>query len=239
MRTLSKGSAQSRGSGGLSLILEDGLFKRVCRAAQADPDGSYLLLVDEISRGNVAKIMGELLTLLERDKRGLTVTLPQSKETFSVPPNVFLLGTMNTADRSIKLLDAALRRRFAFLEFMPDSELLHGATVGDLALDDFLDGLNQRIAKYEGREKQVGHSYLLDDGQPVSEVEEFACRFREEILPLLQEYCYDEYAALARFIGSELVDAEAGTLNMEKIDDAEQLVAALAREFGEGGASAE
>ena len=107
----------------------------------------------------------------------------------------------------------------------------------ELALDDFLDGLNQRIAKHEGREKQVGHSYLLDDGQPVSEVDEFACRFREEILPLLQEYCYDEYAALARFIGSELVDAEAGTLNMEKIDDAEQLVAALAREFGEGGAS--
>ena len=228
---------ESGSSGGLSLTLEDGVFKRVCRAAQANPGRPYLLLVDEINRGNVAKIMGELLTLLERDKRGLTVTLPQSRETFSVPPNVFLLGTMNTADRSIRLLDAALRRRFAFLECMPDSELLHGATVGELALDDFLDGLNQRIAKHEGREKQVGHSYLLDDGQPVSEVDEFACRFREEILPLLQEYCYDEYAALARFIGSELVDAEAGTLNMEKIDDAEQLVAALAREFGEGGAS--
>ena len=227
----------SGGSGGLSLTLEDGIFKRVCRTAQANPGQPYLLLVDEINRGNVAKIMGELLTLIERDKRGLTVTLPQSKETFSVPPNVFLLGTMNTADRSIKLLDAALRRRFAFLECMPDSELLHGATVGDLPLDDFLDGLNQRIAKHEGREKQVGHSYLLDGGQAVSEVDEFACRFREEILPLLQEYCYDEYAALARFIGSELVDAEAGTLNMETIDDAEQLVAALAREFGEGGAS--
>ena len=169
------------GAGGLSLALEDGLFKRVCRAAQANPGRPYLLLIDEINRGNVAKIMGELLTLLERDKRGLTLTLPQSKETFSVPPNVFLLGTMNTADRSIKLLDAALRRRFAFLECMPDSELLHGAEVGDLALDDFLDGLNQRIARFEGREKQVGHSYLLVDGQPVDEVEEFAARFREEV----------------------------------------------------------
>ena len=225
------------GAGGLSLALEDGVFKRVCRAAQANPGRPYLLLIDEINRGNVAKIMGELLTLLERDKRGLTLTLPQSKETFSVPRNVFLMGTMNTADRSIKLLDAALRRRFAFLECMPDSDLLHGATVGDLALDDFLDGLNQRIARFEGREKQVGHSYLLVDGQPVDEVEEFAARFREEILPLLQEYCYDEYATLAKFIGSELVDADAGTLDAEKVDDAEQLVAALAREFGESGVS--
>ena len=228
---------ESGGAGGLSLALEDGVFKRVCRAAQANPGRPYLLLVDEINRGNVAKILGELLTLLERDKRGLTVTLPQSKETFSVPLNVFLLGTMNTADRSIKLLDAALRRRFAFLECMPDSELLHGGAVGDLALDDFLDGLNQRIARFEGREKQVGHSYLLVDGQPVDEVEEFAARFREEILPLLQEYCYDEYATLAKVIGRELVDAEAGTLDSEKVDDAEQLVAALAREFGEGGNS--
>ena len=225
------------GAGGLSLALEDGLFKRVCRAAQANPGRPYLLLIDEINRGNVAKIMGELLTLLERDKRGLTLTLPQSKEPFSVPPNVFLLGTMNTADRSIKLLDAALRRRFAFLECMPDSELLHGAEVGDLALDDFLDGLNQRIARFEGREKQVGHSYLLVDGQPIDEVEEFAARFREEILPLLQEYCYDDYAMLAKFIGSELVDADAGTLDAEKVDDAEQLVAALAREFDAGGVS--
>lgn len=225
------------GAGGLSLALEDGLFKRVCRAAQVNPGRPYLLLIDEINRGNVAKIMGELLTLLERDKRGLTLTLPQSKETFSVPPNVFLLGTMNTADRSIKLLDAALRRRFAFLECMPDSELLQGAEVGDLALDDFLDGLNQRIARFEGREKQVGHSYLLVDGQPVDEVEEFAARFREEILPLLQEYCYDDYAMLAKFIGSELVDADAGTLDAERVDDAEQLVAALAREFGAGGGS--
>lgn len=225
------------GTGGLSLALEDGLFKRVCRAAHANPGRPYLLLIDEINRGNVAKIMGELLTLLERDKRGLSLTLPQSKETFSVPPNVYLLGTMNTADRSIKLLDAALRRRFAFIECMPDSELLHGAAVGELALDDFLDGLNQRIARFEGREKQVGHSYRLVDGQAVDEVEEFAARFREEILPLLQEYCYDDYAMLAKFIGTELVDAEAGTLDAAKVDDAEQLVAALGREFGEGGAS--
>ena len=218
--------------GGLTLRLEDGVFKRLCRAAQASPDVSYLLLVDEINRGNVAKILGELLTLLERDKRGLTVTLPQSKEAFAVPPNVYLLGTMNTADRSIKLLDAALCRRFAFTELMPDVELLRGAAVGELALDEFLEGLNRRIAEEEGREKQIGHSYLLDGGQPISDAAEFAGRFREEILPLLQEYCYDEYPTLAKYIGSALVDAEGQQLDEERLSDPEQLVAILAAEFG-------
>lgn len=221
-----------QGEGGLALHLEDGIFKRVCRAAQAHPDRPYLILVDEINRGNVAKILGELLTLLEYDKRGLTVSLPQSKETFSIPPNVYLLGTMNTADRSIKMLDAALRRRFAFLELMPDLELLRGASVGDLSLDEFLEELNRRIARSEGREKQIGHAYLLDGGDPVSEVEEFASRFREEILPLLQEYCYDEYGTLEKFIGRGLVDAEAQSLDLEKVSNSEQLVAALAAEFG-------
>lgn len=220
-----------QGRGGLALQLEDGVFKRVCRAAQAHPDRPYLLLVDEINRGNVAKILGELLTLLENDKRGLSVSLPQSKETFSIPPNVYLLGTMNTADRSIKLLDAALRRRFAFIELMPDLDLLRGASVGDLALDEFLEELNRRIARLEGREKQIGHAYLLDGGNPVSEVSDFAVRFREEILPLLQEYCYDEYGTLAKFIGGGLVDSEAQALDQEKVGDSEQLVAALAAEF--------
>ena len=223
------------GEGTLSLRLEDGIFKRVCATAQANPEQTYLILVDEINRGHVAKILGELLTLLERDKRGLTVMLPQSKQLFAIPTNVYVLGTMNTSDRSIKLLDAALRRRFAFLELMPDIDLLRGAKVGDLALDELLDGLNRRIAKEEGREKQIGHSYLLDEGQAIADPAEFAIRFREEILPLLQEYCYDEYGTLARFVGSELVDAAGRSLQHEVLDDPEQLVAALTREFGTDG----
>ena len=175
--------------------------------------------------------MGELLTLLEEDKRGLTVTLPQSKQAFSVPANVYLLGTMNTADRSIKLLDAALRRRFAFLEMMPELDLLAGATVGDLELDEFLGNLNQAVARAEGREKQIGHSYLLGkDGRPVSTVEDFAVRFRQEILPLLQEYSYDDYKTLTDILGPELVD-QAGGLNTDVLDDDAQLVGALARRF--------
>lgn len=222
------------GQAGLVLRLEDGVFKRVCRAAAEDPSRDYLVMIDEINRANVAKVLGELLTLLEADKRGLAVILPQSKMPLAVPPNVFVLGTMNTADRSIKLLDTALRRRFAFIEMMPDIELLSGASVGDLELSDFLTGLNQAIERVEGREKQIGHSYFLhDDGRPVSTIEEMGARFREEILPLLQEYAYDESKVLVEILGGELVDAANG-LNVDVIEDDAQLVAALARRFGSG-----
>lgn len=219
------------GSGSLALRLEDGVFKRVCAEARAHPDRKYVVLIDEINRANIGKVFGEIITLLERDKRDLIVTLPQSKESFAVPANVHIIGTMNTADRSIKLLDAALRRRFAFAEVMPDSELLRGAKVGTLALDEFLEELNRRIAREAGREKQIGHSFLLDGGTPVSEPEEFGRRFRQEILPLLQEYCYEDYAALATYLGTELVDCDAGTIETDVVQDPTSLIAALEKEF--------
>ena len=226
------------GSGALFLRLEDGVFKRICREAQANPAKKYLLLVDEINRANVAKVFGELITLLEKDKRGLMITLPQSKENFTIPSNVCLLGTMNTADRGIRLLDAALRRRFAFLEMMPDVEILRGAKVGALPLDDFLEELNRRIVRYEGREKQIGHSFLLENGEPVGEPEELARRFHQEILPLLQEFCYDDYAVLGSYLGDQLVDREAQSLNTEILGNPDLLLEALEDEFirtgGEG-----
>ena len=218
------------GEGALSLRLDHGIFKRVCHAALARPAKKFLVLIDEINRANIAKVFGELVTLLEMDKRGLSVTLPQSKESFCIPPNLCLLGTMNTADRSIKLLDAALRRRFRFMELMPDSDLLQGGKVNGMELDDFLDGLNQRIARSHGREKQIGHSFLLDGDEPLSDPEEFARRFRQEILPLLQEYCYEDYRVLATYIGEELVDQEGQTLNEERLADPEGLIEALEKE---------
>lgn len=220
---------------GLSLRLQDGVFKTICREAQANPESPYVVLIDEINRANVAKVFGELITLLEKDKRGLQITLPQSREAFTIPKNVYVLATMNTADRSIKLLDTAFRRRFAFLEVMPDSTVLAGGKVGNLALDEFLDELNARIARTEGREKQIGHSYLLDKGKPITDPDEFARRFRQEILPLLQEYCYDEYATLARYIGSALVDENAQQLDLDRVSDTEQLLLALQNAFPANG----
>lgn len=215
------------GEGRVGLKLEDGLFKRVCRTAESNPEQRYLLIIDEINRANVSKVFGELITLLERDKRGLPVVLPQSKQSFVVPKKLYILGTMNTADRSIRLLDSALRRRFAFLELMPDSQKLQGAVVGGLALDDLMDTLNARIARRVGREKQLGHSYFLDSGQPVTDPDQFAQRFQQEILPILQEYCYDDYGALAQFLGSKLVIAKEQRLNEDILNDPSGLIAAL------------
>ena len=218
------------GQGGLELALADGIFKQVCAAATADPSQKYLLLIDEINRGNIPKIFGELITLIEKDKRGLSVRLPQSGEEFSVPANLVIIATMNTADRSIHLLDTALRRRFAFIELMPDIEPLEGATVGDLALDEFLELLNDAVRQRVGREKQVGQALFFDDGQVIDTPEQFASIFRHELLPLLQEYLYEDYTALADVLG-EVIDAKAER-PASHVEDPEALCTVLADHFG-------
>ena len=220
-------------AGGLALRMEEGVFKRICRTAAGQKDATFLLLIDEINRANIAKVFGELLTVLEKDKRCVPVHLPQSKTDILVPPNVFILGTMNTADRSIALLDIALRRRFAFIEMMPDLELLRGAKIGSLDLGEFLEILNRRIARKNGREKQIGHSYLLaGDGQPVSDPAEFARRFRYEIVPLLQEYCYDDYEELREYLGADLVSGDPPAIDTEKLADPMALIEALLHTIG-------
>jgi hypothetical protein len=224
------------GDAGLSLALTDGVLKQVCIEAQARPTEKFAVLIDEINRANVAKVFGEIITLLERDKRGMVVTLPQSRDAFMIPPNVYFIATMNTADRSIKLLDVALRRRFAFVELLPDlsedSPLFEQAIEGSgLTLDGFLRGLNEAIARQEGREKQIGHSFFIRDGEPIADAEGFARVFRQEVLPLLQEYCYDDYTTLATYLGDTLVDAESQTINSEALADPHQLVKALADRF--------
>jgi 5-methylcytosine-specific restriction protein B len=227
-----EGFRPSRSEGGATLTLEDGIFKIMCGRALANPARTYLLVVDEINRANVTKVLGELITLLEKDKRAGTthgrysVRLPYSKERLVVPPNLFILGTMNTADRSIKMMDTALRRRFGFVELMPDPGLLL-AEVGGLRLDELLRALNRRVAKEAGREKQIGHSFFLKDGQPISEEAEFAQVFRDEIVPLLQEYAVDDYDELAEYLGPRIVDSEAMTLADDVLSDASRLLEAL------------
>ncbi len=215
----------------LDLVMVDGVFKRVCDAARAHPHTRYVVLIDEINRGNIPKIFGELITLIEKDKRGLTVQLPQSGVSFAVPPNVLIIGTMNTADRSVHLLDTALRRRFTFLELLPESDRLEGATAGALALDVFLDGLNEQIRRRFGREKQIGHAMFFHEAGIVDTPESFAAMFHFELLPLLQEYLYEDYGELKNILG-DVIDAGAERVAADVEDDPAALCAKLAAKFG-------
>jgi 5-methylcytosine-specific restriction enzyme B len=195
---------------------QDGIFKRLCADANKEPERHFILIIDEINRGDLPRIFGELMTGLEIDKRGVPITLPVRQEAFSIPRNVFLIGTMNTADRSISLLDAALRRRFGFIELMPDSSQLGARQIGGLPLGPWLDALNARVRTYlkkDSRNLQVGHAYL--SSRPITSVAEFARVLRDEIVPLLEEYCYDDFETLRQILGPEIVDAEQARIREE------------------------
>jgi 5-methylcytosine-specific restriction enzyme B len=201
---------QAGADGVLSFVLRPGAFLRLCQDAAGHRDLNFYLIIDEINRGDVPRIFGELLTLLERDKRDHPVVLPASGRTFRVPPNVFVIGTMNTADRSIALLDVALRRRFGFVELMPDYAVLKGAVIAGLPLDAWLENLNGRVRRLGGgdaRHRQIGHAFLLEKGQPISREGQFAAVLRDDIVPLLEEYCYDDFGQLVELLGNTLVDA--------------------------------
>ena len=132
--------------------------------AARQPNRHFFLVLDEINRGDLPRIFGELITTIEYDKRDRRIKLPVTGSSFAVPRNVFLIGTMNTADRSISLMDTVLRRRFGFVELMPDSTLLAGRKAGGLLLGAWLDALNTRLRRHlkrDARNPQIGHAYLM------------------------------------------------------------------------------
>ncbi len=190
-------------SGELSYSPQDGVFRRICQRAEADPEHRYAIFIDEINRGNVAKIFGELITLIETDKRtsgdrGMRITLPYSRKPFGVPDNLDIYGSMNTADRSISLLDTALRRRFRFKELMPDSSKIAGSDdAGNIPDDDgnqinlrkLLDAMNHRIRFLLSRDLMLGHAYLC----PVTNLTQLKTVFLNQFIPLLQEYFYEDW----------------------------------------------
>jgi 5-methylcytosine-specific restriction protein B len=195
----------------------DGIFKRLCLEAANQPKKNFYLILDEINRGDLPRIFGELLTTIEYDKRDRHIKLPITGLSFSVPRNLFLIGTMNTADRSISLMDTALRRRFGFVELMPDSSLLAGRKVGGLPLGPWLDALNTRVRRHlkrDSRNLQIGHAYLMPS-QPITSVAEFARVLRDDIIPLIEEYCYDDFGTLKEILGARLVDADAEKIREE------------------------
>jgi len=210
-------------SGQMVFEPRDGIFKTICKDAIASPALNFYLVIDEINRGDLPRIFGELLTSIELDKRGQAVLLPATGKTFVVPANVFMIGTMNTADRSISLLDTAFRRRFGFVELMPDSAALGQREAGGVRLGAWLDALNLRIRKHlrrDARNLQVGHAYLMPQ-QPIVSLSEFGRVLRDEIIPLLEEYCYDDFGTLEQILGKALVDADAGRIK-ENIFEAHQ-----------------
>jgi len=202
---------------GVIYSVKPGVFKRLCERARLNPQHRYAIFIDEINRGNVAKILGELITLIEVDKRahydtegrlldGMELTLPYSGEYFGVPRNLDIYGSMNTADRSIALLDAALRRRFQFRELMPDSLVISGAQGdgyipdgegGVLNLRALLDTLNRRIAYLLHRDQTIGHAFL----SRVNDMEGLRSVLCREVIPLLQEVFYNDWQRIRLIFG--------------------------------------
>lgn len=157
----------------------------------------YVLVIDEINRGNISRIFGELITLIEPSKRAgsdeaLQVTLPYSKKPFSVPDNVYLIGTMNTADRSLASMDVALRRRFEFIEMPPRPEELKGINIEGIEVLRLLEVMNERIEALLDRDHRLGHAFFmpLREQRKLARLEQI---FRKQVLPLLQEYFFDDW----------------------------------------------
>lgn len=210
-----------RGKDSLSYAVEPGIFKEFCALAAGSGYGGvagthkekagmpYVFIIDEINRGNISKIFGELITLIENSKRAgekeaVSVVLPYSGEEFSVPKNVYLIGTMNSADRSVALMDTALRRRFRFVEMMPQPQVLRqlkADRVGELDVADMLEVINGRLTYLYDREHTIGHAFFTGLTGENATLEKLGYIFETAIFPLLQEYFYEDYEKIQLVLG--------------------------------------
>lgn len=235
-------------SGEIRYEISPGVFYKLCNDARLAPDQRFAMVIDEINRGNISKIFGELITLIEPDKRegcenAVSVILPYSKVPFSVPANIDIIGTMNTADRSLALLDTALRRRFEFVPLLPDSRDEEGAplfglrvTVGDQAIDipRLLTAMNQRIEALYDRDHCIGHAYFMPLGKVSDGDERFvalAQLFRNRILPLLEEYFFEDWQKIQLVLGDNQKENSARFV-VESQDQEEELTRLFGGDHG-------
>ena len=211
--------SDSENSQEIKYEIVDGIFKKFCdeaRKAQDKENNEYVLIIDEINRGNISKIFGELITLIETTKRAgkeecISTKLPYSKEEFTVPDNVYIIGTMNTADRSIALMDTALRRRFKFEEMLPNYDLLKDIFVEDkgvkVNIGAMLKVINERIEYFYDREHTIGHAVFLElkENNNIDKLENI---FKKSVIPLLQEYFYEDYEKIRIVLGDNAKDED-------------------------------
>lgn len=228
--------------------IRSGVFKDLCRRARLAPNQRFAMVIDEINRGNISKIFGELITLIEADKRegganAVTVTLPYSGETFSVPANVDIIGTMNTADRSLALLDTALRRRFDFLPILPDARDDADAPLAGLRVSmdsevinipKMLAVINQRIEALYDRDHCIGHAYFtglkeIADGQ--ARLDALRDVFRNRIIPLLEEYFFEDWQKI-RLVLADNQKPVAAQFITESPDHEDDLIGLFGRDHG-------
>ena len=209
----------------LQYKVADGVFKAFCEQDETINLQNKVFIIDEINRGNISKIFGELITLIEDSKRlgaaeELKVVLPCSQKPFGVPANVYILGTMNTADRSIAALDTALRRRFSFVEMMPDTDVLENVIVEGVNISKMLTKMNKRIEVLFDREHTIGHAYFINLTNS-STIDELAEIFENKIIPLLQEYFYEDYERIRLVLADNQVDQADKTLQFITCEDVE------------------
>ncbi len=213
----------------LKVSLADALAlieKHLPATTQSQEKKNHVFIIDEINRGNISKIFGELITLIEPSKRigqpeAVRVKLPYSRQLFGVPDNVYIIGTMNTADRSIDSIDTALRRRFRFREMLPNAAVLRDIFVEDISIADMLTRMNQRISVLYDREHTIGHAYFI----PLREhptLEKLAEIFENAIIPLLQEYFYEDYEKIRLVLSDN-----------QKSDPEEQFITAVENDYNE------
>ena len=199
---------------GVTYDVEPGIFQVFCIHAQKDDKNNYVMIIDEINRGNIAKIFGELITIIENDNRGEPVTLAYSKKEFNVPENVFIIGTMNTADQSLTHLDAALKRRFTMIEIPPDSNVLEHSKVEGVDLTNLLDAINKKLVEHKFRDRRIGHAYFMTkdensgETEIIKKIEDLQMAFATDIIPVLRDHFYDQEDILMDVLGNEFLDWE-------------------------------